>query len=119
MYIDSVPLQTVMKVPDVYESNRKFKAYLIGFIDSVVTDDKEALINRNKYYQYDLQSNWEAVKGDEILKPVFYQPRTSANQHVNEGIMVFETDGGNHPDTLKYTDSFSSWGKQKFILKGE
>ncbi|MBW7892075.1 MAG: hypothetical protein H3C48_13845 [Chitinophagaceae bacterium] len=119
MYIDSIPLQSVMKVTEDKKPYQKFKAYLIGFSDSVVLRDKSDQISRNRYYQYDLQHDWAAITGGQELKPVFYQPRTSLTDGLHEGIIVFELNGNNHPDTLIYTDSFGSWGKQKFILEGE
>jgi hypothetical protein len=119
MYIDSIPLQSVMKVSKNKEPDQKFKAYLIGFSDSVVLKDKADQINRNKYYQYDLQHDWTAITGGQELKPAFYQPRTSIADGLHEGIIVFELSENRHPDTLVYTDSFGSWGKQKFILEGK
>ncbi|MBN8790218.1 MAG: hypothetical protein J0I84_24305 [Terrimonas sp.] len=119
LYIDSVPLQTIMELPGNMDGNKKFRAYLIGFADSVVSLEKEVLIKRNKYYQYDLQHNWEAITEDDISKPVFFQPKISIYNSVNEAVLVFETNEGRHPDTLVYTDAYGSWGKQKFILKGE
>lgn len=119
MYIDSMPLQSVMKMTEDKEQYQKFKAYLIGFSDSVVLKDKAGQISRNRYYQYDLQHDWAAMAGGQELKPVFYQPRTSLTEGLHEGIIVFELNGNSHPDTLIYTDSFGTWGKQKFILEGE
>lgn len=119
LYIDSVPLQTVINLAETPNANGKFKAYLIGFVDSVPVTDKETIINRNKYYQYDMQNNWESVAGENVSSAVFYQPRISINGLVNEGVIVFESNEGRHPDTLIYADSFGSWGKQKFILKEE
>ena len=119
MYIDSIPPQSVMKVIEDKERYQKFKAYLIGFSDSVVLKDKADQISRNRYYQYDLQHDWTAMTGGQELKPAFYQPRTSITDGLHEGIIVFELSGDSYPDTLVYADSFGSWGKQKFILQGE
>jgi hypothetical protein len=80
--------------------------------------DKAERTDKNKYYQYDMQHDWIAIKGDNTFKPVFYHPRVTAQQSLNEGILVFEI-GGSHPDTLVYNDSNGSWGTQKFILKGQ
>lgn len=117
LYMDSIPLNTVMKVTDV-ETQNNFRAYLVGFKDSVLTMNKTDRINNNKYYQYDMQHDWVAIAGDNTFNPVFYHPRVTAQQSLNEGILVFDTDGS-HPDTLVYNDSHGSWGTQKFILKGE
>lgn len=119
MYIDSIPLQSVMKLTEDRERYQNFKAYLIGFTDSVIRKDKADLMNRNRYYQYDLQHDWTAIASGQELKPAFYQPRTSIAGGLHEGIIVFELRESSHPDTLVYTDSFGSWGKQKFILEEE
>lgn len=118
MYMDSVPLQMVMKITAADQTQSNFRAYLVGFKDSVLTMNKTDRINNNKYYQYDMQHDWVAIAGDNTFNPVFYHPRVTAQQSLNEGILVFETDGS-HPDTLVYNDSHGSWGIQKFILKGE
>lgn len=118
MYLDSIPLHSVMKITDTLEMYNNFRAYLVGFKDSVPAIDKNKNIDNNKYYQYDMQHDWEAIDGGNTMKPVFYHSRATVHQSVTEGILVFETNGS-HPDTLVYTDSHGSWGTQKFILKEE
>lgn len=119
LYIDSVPLRSVMKVRADSNDETKFRAYLVGFSDSVIVNDNAKHIDNNKYYEYDMQNDWTAIEGERSCKPVFYQSRMTGQRTVNGGILVFETNNSLHPDTLIYKDTHGNWGTQKFILKGE
>lgn len=120
MYVDSVAIESIMDRGENKEDIREhFKAYLVGFVDSVSSSDKEVNIKKVKYYEYDVQDDWSASITGISIKPVFYQRKFVGKPGINEGVIVFETDAGHYPDTLIYQDSYSSWGIQKFILKGE
>lgn len=116
IYVDEISCSSVMRSIDSNDGSSSFYCFRVGFIDSLAVAkaiDKKSL-DAGKYYQYDMQKDWVAlVNGDSSL-PVFYQPRQRIENHRHEGILVFEVD--KEPDTLIYTDSYSTWGKQSIII---
>lgn len=118
IYLDKISSRSVMRDVDSIGSNTSFRCFRVGFIDSLAVAkaaDKRSL-DAGKYYQYDMQKDWVALINGDSSRPVFYQPRQRMENHRYEGILVFEVPLNKEPDTLVYTDSYSSWGKKVIII---
>lgn len=116
IYLDKVPPETVLSEAKSLNGKTHFCAYKVGFEDSVLVTDKQQLLDKGKYYQYDMEKDWVMLHGGDSLRPVFFQPVTKHAMQLNEGVLIYEVPAGIEPDTLIYNDSYGFWGRHIILL---
>ncbi len=114
LYLDRASNRMVMQEDSSADSH--FCSFQVGWADSLPDKDKKASIAKERYFQYNMQGDWKALINGDSLQVVFFQEKPSLQQEKKEAVMVFETPGGQQPDTLVYRDSFGSWGTQIFVV---
>jgi hypothetical protein len=114
LYIDRVDIRVVMQTDSSTPNN--FCSFRIGWADSTTGTDKVKALEKERYFQYAIQNDWKALAGGDTLKAVFFQEKPALGGLLKEGVMVFEMNQGQQPDTLIYRDSFGAWGTQIFVL---
>jgi len=116
LYVDKVDNKRVMKEEKSID-NKHFVSYKVGFYDSTLVTDKKKQEEVGLYYQYKMSYDWKAIVNGDSLSPVFFQPVTTLNNQVKEGILVFELPADKQPDTLVYNDASGTWNTRIIELK--
>ena len=114
LYVDRVDNRVVLQQDKA--SQNRFCSFRIGLTDSSTAIDRRGAVEKERYFQYGMQSDWKALTGGDSLSAVFFQEKPGLNGQVKEGVLVFETPDGRQPDTLVYRDSFGPWRTQIFVL---
>jgi hypothetical protein len=115
LYADRVDNRVVLQQDKA--SQGRFCCFRIGWADSTVSADRTKDVDKERYFQYNVQKDWRALAGGDTLLPVFFQERPGLSDRLKEGVMVFETPTGRQPDTLIYRDSFGAWGTQLLVIR--
>lgn len=118
LYLDRLDNRVVLQSADT-AGESTFCSYLIGWKDSLLSTDAQKRMERERYFQYEMQQDWTAQVGGDSIHPVFFQEKPVPDEGLKEAAMVFEIPRGRRVDTLIYRDKFSTWGTQIFVLNGK
>lgn len=116
IYADAVQSGSVMQRTKSDEiNNDSFFCYKISLIDSTLHEQKEDL-ERNKYFDYEMQKNWVVLLNGDSVHAVFFQLMIKKNKMLQEGVLVFELPSTAKPDSLIYRNTIDPNNPETIVL---
>jgi len=95
------------------------RCFLISWSDHLPEGDEMGLLQRQNYFQNQMQQDWLALVGGDSVHPLFFRQKPLLNRHLRQGALVFSLPPGGSIDTLVYRGTDGFWKKQLINVKGK
>ena len=100
-------------------SQTNLRSFLISWSDQLPEGDEMGLLQRQNYFQNQMQSDWTALVAGDSVHPLFFRQKPLLNRHLRQGALVFSLPPGRCIDTLVYHGTDGFWKEQLINVKGK